>query len=300
MVRMTALKKILREPLVHFLALGALFFAFFEWRGGGTGPGSTRIVITPGLVQHLASGFAKTWQRPPTDAELKGLVDDYVKEEIAVREASAMGLDRDDQIIRRRLRQKLEFLVEDAVDQVPPTDAELQAWMERHPEAFGAEPRVALRQVYVSSERRGGSSRAEAERLLARLQAAGPDARIDALGDPSMLPAELPLAPLSEVARSFGTDFAEQVDALPPGQWAGPVESPYGLHVVLVPERVAAERPALADVRPVVERELMAERRRAQLQALYERLLQKYRVSIEMPAEPTPTAPAAAQGSAGG
>ena len=276
------MKSVLREPLVHFLALGALLFLFFAWRGG-SGPGSSRIAITPGLVEHLTSGFARTWQRPPTDAELKGLIDDYVKEEIATREAIAMGLDKDDTIIRRRLRQKLEFLVEDAVDQVPPTDAQLQEWLEKHPEAFRPESRVALRQVYVSTERRGASARADSERLLARLRAAGKDAKIDALGDASMLSRDLPLGPLSEVTRAFGSDFAAKVDALAPGQWTGPIESPYGLHLVLVPERVAATRPALADVRPLVERELLAERRKAQLQALYERLLAKYTVTIEMP-----------------
>jgi parvulin-like peptidyl-prolyl isomerase len=282
---MTRLKKLFREPLVQFLLLGALLFVYFEWKGGGSGPGSTRISITPGLVEHLASGFAKTWQRPPTESELKGLIDEYVKEEIATREATAMGLDRDDTIIRRRLRQKMEFLVEDAVEQVPPTDAELQAWLEKHAEAFRAESRVALRQVYVSTERRRASARADAEKLLARLRAEGKDARIDALGDASMLPRELPLGPLSEVTRAFGTEFAAQVDAVPQGQWAGPVESPYGLHLVLVPERVASARPALAEVRPLVERELLAERRRTQLQALYERLLAKYTVAIEMPKE---------------
>jgi parvulin-like peptidyl-prolyl isomerase len=137
----------------------------------------------------------------------------------------------------------------------------------------------------VSTERRGASARAEAERLLARLREAGARAKTDALGDPSMLPRELPQGPLSEVARAFGTDFAAKVDAIAPGQWAGPVESPYGLHLVLTSDRVAATRPVLADVRPVVEREYLAERRRAQLQALYERLLQKYTVSIEMPRE---------------
>ena len=214
---MTLLKRLLREPLVQFLLLGALLFVYFEWKGGGSGPGSTRISITPGLVEHLASGFARTWQRPPTDVELKGLIDEHVKEEIATREATAMGLDRDDTIIRRRLRQKMEFLVEDAVDQVPPTDAELQAWLEKHPETFRAESRVALRQVYVNPERRGASARGDAEKLLARLRAAGKDAGIDSLGDPSMLPRELPLGPLSEVTRAFGSEFAARVDALPAG-----------------------------------------------------------------------------------
>lgn len=295
---MTWIRKAIREPLLQFLLLGALLFVWFEWKGGGSGPGSTRIAITPGLVEHLASSFARTWQRPPTDEELKGLIDEHVKEEIATREAIAMGLDKDDAVIRRRLRQKMEFLVEDGVDQAPPSDEELQQWMERHPEAFRAESRVALRQVYVSPERRGASARGEAERLLARLRAAGKDARVDALGDPSMLPRELPLGPLSEVTRAFGTEFAARVDALTPGEWAGPLESPYGLHLVLVPERVAPSVPALADVRPLVEREFLAERRRRELQALYERLLRKYTVSIEMPKEETKQA--AAPGAQGG
>ena len=277
------MKKLVREPLVQFLLLGALFFVYFEWKGGGSGAGSTRISITPGFVEHLASGFARTWQRPPTDAELKGLIDEHVKEEIATREAVGMGLDRDDTIIRRRLRQKLEFLVEDGVEQTSPTDAELQAWLEKHAEAFRAEAQVALRQVYVSTERRGASARADAEALLARLQATGKDARTDALGDASMLPRELPLGPLSEVARAFGTEFAARIDTVAAGQWTGPIESPYGLHLVLVPERVAPAPPALADVRPLVERELLAERRKEQLQSLYERLLAKYAVTIEMP-----------------
>jgi len=287
------LRSVLREPLLHFLVLGGLLFLIFQLRGGASGPGGTRIAITPGLVEHLASGFARTWQRPPTDQELKGLIDDHIKEEIATREATAMGLDRDDVIIRRRLRQKLEFLVEDAVDQAPPTDAELQAWLDANPDAFRREAQVAMRQVYVNVERPGDSARAEAERLLARLTAAGPDAAIAELGDASMLPGELPLGPLSDVARSFGSDFAAEVDALEPGLWSGPLASPFGLHLVLVSERVAPVPPALADIRPIVERELMAERRRTQLQALYERLLEKYTVTIEMPPEEPQQAEAA-------
>jgi parvulin-like peptidyl-prolyl isomerase len=276
------MKSVLREPLVQFLLLGGLLFLYFEWRGG-SGPGSSRIVITPGQVDHLVSGFTRTWQRPPTEAELKGLVDDYVKEEIATREAVGMGLDRDDTIIRRRLRQKLEFLVEDEASSSPPTDAELEVWLAQHPESFRAEPQVSFRQVYLSAERHGPNPTAAADKLLARLRAAGPDVATDSLGDPTMLPSEQPLAPLREAARSFGEDFAQELMKVEPGQWTGPVESPYGLHMVLVRERTPAARPELAAVRPQVERELLADRRKAQLDGLYERLLQKYTVTIEKP-----------------
>jgi parvulin-like peptidyl-prolyl isomerase len=291
---MTLLRRLFREPLVHFLLLGGLLFLYFEWRGSG-GPGSSRIAITPGLVEHLASGFGRTWQRPPTDAELKGLIDDYVKEEIATREAVAMGLDRDDTIIRRRLRQKLEFLVEDAAASAPPTDAELKAWLEAHPQAFRAEPQLAFRQVYVSPERRGASAGQDAERLLARLRARGAAAGTAGLGDASMLPAEMALSPLREVSRDFGEAFAQELMKIEPGQWTGPVESPYGLHLVLVGERVAGAAPGLAEIRPQVERDLIAERRKKDLDTLYERLLAKYTVTIEK-AKP----PVAAAAGAGG
>ena len=278
---MTRFRRFLSEPLVHFLLLGGLLFLYFEWRQGG-GPSSRRIVVTRGQVDHLASGFARTWQRAPTAEELKGLVDEYIKEEIAAREAQAMGLDRDDTIIRRRLRQKLEFVAEAAADQ-PPADAELQDWLAKHPQRYQGEPCVALRQVFFSSQRRGVAARRDAERALEGLRRSGAEVARDALGDTSMLPRQLPLGPRSEVVQAFGDAFAAEVDALPVGAWSGPVASPYGLHLVWVEERVASPPPLLADVRPFVERDVLSERRRTHLQALYERLLQQYTVTTEAP-----------------
>ncbi len=278
---MASARSFLREPLVHFLVLGLLIFLFFKVNGGGTSPGSTRILITQGQIENLAVGFARSWQRPATEAELKGLIDDYVKEEIAVREAVAMGLDRDDVIIRRRLRQKLEFITEDTVASNPPTDTELQAWMTQHPESFRTEPQVAFRQVYVSTARRGAAARAEADKLLTQLRAGGPHIAINQLGDSTMLPSEQPLGPLREVARSFGDDFAQQVTKLEPGKWTGPLESSFGLHLVLVEEKIPAARQELSDVRPLVEREFLAERRKTELQSLYDRLSKKYTINME-------------------
>jgi len=277
------LKSALREPLLHFLALGAALFLYFHWSGGGSGPTSSRIVLTAGQIEHLAAGFAKTWQRPPTEHELKGLIDDWIREEIAVREAMATGLDRDDTIIRRRLRQKLEFLIEDVVEPAPPTEAELQAWLDHHAEAFRIEPQVAFRQVFVSPDRRGAAAGSDARAILARLEAAGPEARIDRMGDAIMLPPESDLEPLYEVTRTFGADFAARIDSIVPGKWSGPVESGYGLHLVLVRRRVEGSLPDLATVRPAVEREFLADRRTRQLATMYEGLLKKYRVVIESP-----------------
>jgi hypothetical protein len=279
------LKRILREPLVHFLLLGALLFLWSAWQGGG-GAGSNRIVVTPGVVEHLATGFSRTWQRAPNEIELKGLIDEHVKEEIAVREALAMGLDRDDVIIKRRLRQKLEFLLVDDAAAAPPTDAELKAWLERHPEAFRVEPQASFRQVLLRADRRGAAARSEADQLLARLRAGGPEVATQNLGDASMLPPETPLQPLREVANTFGQDFADALTKIAPGQWSGPVESSFGLHLVLVRESSKGAAAELSPVRPLVESEVLAERRKAELQALYERLLAKVSVSIDVPKSP--------------
>ena len=287
------MKNALREPLLHFLVLGLLLFLVFDWRGGRTA-GRGRIVVTAGQVEHLAATFARTRLRPPTEEELKGLVDEHVKDEIATREALAAGLDRDDPIIRRRLRQKLEFVAEDAAEQAAPTDAELQAWLDEHRDAVQAETRVALRQVFVSPARRGARAPADAARELERLRAAGPDADLSRRGDATMLPQELPLTGIGEVARIFGDAFARAVEGAPEGEWSGPISSSYGLHAVLVRERLSGGRPTLADVRPQVEREVIAERRRRALAALYDGLLGRYEVVVERPA-PAP-APAQEQG----
>jgi hypothetical protein len=289
------LKSLLKEPLLHFLAIGAALFLVFHFSGSGAGPGSQRIVISSGQIEHLAAGYTKAWQRPPTEAELKGLVDDWVREEIAVREAMATGLDRDDTVIRRRLRQKLEFLVEDSVEAAAPTDAELQAWLAAHAERFRTEPRVAFCQVFISRDRRGTAAEADAAAMRAQLAKAGAAGGCEALGDPTMLPHEIALSAPRDIDRLFGPGFAQQIDAVAPGTWAGPLKSSYGLHLVTVRERSEGALPELARVRAQVEREFLAERRQRQLAAMYERLLAKFTVVVE-PARAGPAADRARQG----
>jgi len=268
-----------REPLVHFLLLGAVLFVVFHWRGGGAA--ASRIVITPGQVESLSAAFTRTWQRPPTESELKGQIDEYVREEIATREAMAIGLDRDDTIIRRRLRQKLEFLAEDTLETAPPTDADLQEWLDAHPERFGAEPVVTFRQVHLSPERRGSSLDADAQALRDELARAAPDVSIDGRSDSVMLTQEVSGATRADVARQFGEDFAEAIVATDLRRWAGPIRSSYGVHVVFVSAREAAGAPKLHEVRPQVEREWTVDRRKRQLEVMYDELLSRYRVVIE-------------------
>jgi hypothetical protein len=193
-----------------------------------------------------------------------------------------MGLDLDDTIIRRRLRQKFEFVVEDALEASPPTDAELSAWFEERRERFRAETQISFRQVYVSPDRHADPA-AEAARILDRLTARGAAARLDDEGDPLSIPADIDLVPRSDLAALFGEAFAESLLRVEPGRWRGPLASGYGLHLVFVRERLPGGVPPFAAVRPDVEREFLAERRREGIDALYEHLLGKYTVIVERP-----------------
>ena len=270
------LRAILREPLVHFLALGALLFLFYTWRNGGLAGGGNRIDVSAGQVATLKASFEKLWLRPPSDAELESLVEDFVREEVAVREALSRGLDQGDIVIRRRLRQKLEFLLEDELAIAPPTDAELQAWLDAHPEDYAVQPVVTLRQVYINTDRRGSAARDDAEAALRRLRA-GANPR--SVGDPTLLPAEAGPSEVRDVAIRFGEEFATAVAPLEPGPWSGPISSTYGLHLVQVVAKVPGRTPDLALVREQVTRDVLVARRAAGVDSLYRVMRGRYRVS---------------------
>jgi hypothetical protein len=292
----------LREPLLHFLLIGAALFAVYHFLNQGETGAPREIVVTEPRVEALAENFAKTWMRPPSADELKGLIDDYVAEEVYYREAIAMGLDRDDTVIRRRLRQKMEFISEDVTSAVQPTDEELQAYLEQHAEKFVQPPRLTFQQVFFSAERRGETARRDAEKLLSELNAGRGPANPAEAGDPTLLPPAMESASPQDITNSFGSEFASAVESAPVGQWAGPVQSGYGVHLVRVDERDAGTMPTLAEIRPVVQREWESEQRRNVNDALLATLRAKYEVRVEGPAaglfEPGPR-PQPAQGNGG-
>lgn len=271
----------LREPLFHFLLIGLGLFLLYDFVNKANDTAPREIVISEARIEALAENFARTWMRPPTARELSGLVDDFVKEEIFYREAVGMGLDRDDTVIRRRLRQKLEFISEDLASAIEPTDAQLQAYLDEHPEKFVNPARLTFQQVFLSTEKRGEHANADAEQLLTRLRAGrGPEHPSEA-GDPSLLPSGLEAASLQEVARTFGEDFAAQLDEVAVDQWMGPLYSDYGLHLVYVSDREASSMPTLEDVRPIVTREWQSEQQRELADTFYDQLRKGYEVRIE-------------------
>jgi hypothetical protein len=238
------------------------------------------IVVSAGKIEQMAAIFARTWQRPPSPEELKGLIDDYVTEEIYVREALALGLDTDDTVIRRRLRQKMEFMTSADVDALTPADADLQTYLDTHPDAFSEAPQVGFQQVYLNPDRHPETMDQDAATLLEALRA-DPKADTSVLGDASLLPYELPLTSIGSIDRIFGPDIAASVAQAEPGVWTGPVASPYGLHLIRVTTKSPGRLPALAEIRDVVLREWSNAKRQDLEAARLADLLGRYDVRID-------------------
>lgn len=272
-------RRILREPLLHFLLLGAALFVVWKATGRSPEVGTARVEVSGAEVEALVESWRSVWQRPPTAAELDELVQEHVREEILYREALELGLHRGDPIIRRRLRQKMELIAEDAGGAGEPTAEELEAFFAEHPELFAREARLSFRHVYVDRERRGASAREDATALLERLRS-DPSADLSELGDPLPLPAQVGLMRASEIRRLFGERFTGALEGLPTGRWSGPVESDLGLHLVGVDERIEMSVPPFDAVRGDVEREWLAARQRQARERYYERLRDGYEVVV--------------------
>ena len=281
------MKNLWREPLVHFLLIGAALFLFYDLANEQGSEAPNRIVVNSGQVEQLAANFKRTWMRSPTEDELNALVENYVREEVFYREALAMGLDQNDPLVRRRMQMKLEFILEDLSSQ-DVTDEALTAYLKQHADKFHSEAQISFQQVFLNPDKRKNLA-SDAKKLLAKLNSG---AAPKTLGDPTLVPYDYSLASQSEIARSFGERFAEDAIKLVPGGWMGPVYSEYGGHLLKVSERVEESQPALAGIRVLVEREYLVQRRKEQKDLAYQTLREGYEVSIE----PVKTAQATAGG----
>lgn len=274
------MKRWLKEPLLHFLLLGALIFVYYNWASSDE-PDADQIVLSQGQQEHLITLFSRTWQRPPTNDEFSNLVDDWIREEIAYRESQQMGLDANDIIIRRRLRQKLEALAEDIVSMSEPTELELQAYLDANQEDYRAEARYSLQQVYFSLDRRGEQAMDDARAQLAAWQSSERAPGSEPVGDSLPLPARFENTRESEIAAQFGAVFVEDIGTLEVGSWQGPVRSGYGLHLVNIGSRTPGRALKLEEARQAVLRDWSSEQRSNAIDRLYERLGQRYELVIE-------------------
>ena len=278
-----AIGRWLREPLLHFLLTGLLLFVGYHWvnpRSGQPDPDG-RIELTADDLRQIRIAWLAQGREALSPEQMRRLVEARVREEILYREALALGLDKDDTIVRRRMAQKMEFLFEDVAALRDPTADELRAWFEKNAERFVLPARATFRHLYFSPDRRGVRARDDAARALAKLAgkpADGPDAAT--LADPFMFQDYYGDRSFEEVARTLGPAFARALFELAPGAWSGPIESGYGWHLVWVDSITPARVPAFEDVEPDVRREWIEGQRTEIRQRAFEAMRARYEVVL--------------------
>jgi parvulin-like peptidyl-prolyl isomerase len=283
----------LREPLLHFLILGAGLFAVFHYMQPGqeAAPSTKQIVLSLDELSGLAKMFQSQWKREPTVQEFDRLVENRVQEEILYREALALGLDKDDTIIKRRMAQKMQFLTEDIAAAHEPTTAELKTWYEKNTSLFAMPGRVSFRHLYFSPDRRGARARDDAIKALARLAGQPEDSK---LADPFMFQDYYRERSPEQLGKEFGPRFALEVAKLPPGSWQGPIESGLGWHLVFVDTLIPGRVPAFEEIEPEVKSAWLEEQKALGWQKSYRDMRAKYTVLLPLPPEGARPSPVSA------
>ena len=274
------MKKLLKEPLLHFLALGAVVFALNAWREKvrPAEPSVSRIEVTAAVIDRLRAGYERQFGQTPDAEELRGLVTAHIREEVLCREALALGLDRDDTIVRRRMAQKMEFLTGDLAGVAEPNESVVREFFEKNSVRYARPASVSFRHVYFSKEKRGAKGEAAAREALATLAKGASD---EAMGDAFLHGFEFAERETQEITALFGGEFAAQLGALREGEWSEPVESSYGLHLVRVEARGLLQPASFDAVRETVARDFNEERRNTANREIFEKLRERYQVAVD-------------------
>jgi len=277
------MKKFYKEPLLHFLIIGALIFVLFSIvnKEEDTVSGN-KIVVTTAEIERLSDNWSKKWNRPPTETELKGLVESYIKQEVYYREALALGLDQNDTILRRRLMQKMEFLSNDLAELNQPDESALKKYFLEHKDKYELPARVSFIHIYFSIDKRGAKAVQDAKGLLSELKtASGNVIRAPERGDSFMLQYDFVQETPFGVERLFGKVFAKQLFTLETNTWLGPIESGYGLHLVRISKKIDSRMPEFASVIEKVRTDWMFEQRQKVNKEIYERFKERYEIVVE-------------------
>ncbi len=272
---MKTTQRLLREPLLHFLALGGLIFVLYTAVSDPLPAPVNTIIIGPERIEQLTKSYQAVWRHPPSADELNGIIDDAVREEVYYREALALGLDTNDTIVRRRLRQKMEFLSDSGAELLQPAAGELEAHLLANEAKFRRSPLLAFEQIFLGQY----PAPERVEELLKALQNESLDDPFS-LASSSLLPTQLGLSSPEKVNGVFGQGFFAQLLELPRGLWAGPVKSAYGVHLARIVENVEASQPTLAEIREIVLRDWKSVKVKEIRELHYARLREHYVVEI--------------------
>jgi peptidyl-prolyl cis-trans isomerase C len=282
------LERWLREPLLHFLLLGVVLFAVYAYmqRGRGGVEPSKQIALSLDDLRTMDMYFESQWHRPPTPAEFQAMVEDKVREEVLYREALAMGFDKDDTIVKRRMAQKMQFLAEDVAAAHEPSTAELKAWFEKNSSKFALPSRISFRHLYFSPDKRGKNAQEDAAKVLAKVAGQPEDSKLGvSLADPFMFQDYYGDRAPSAIAKEFGPPFAVAVEKLNPGSWHGPIESGYGWHLVFVDTVIPGRIPAFEEMEPDVKTAWLADQKQQAWKKAYAEMRAKYIVLLPGPSE---------------
>lgn len=277
------LKALAREPLVHFLLIGAGIYGLYGISSDAVDYGNDRtITVSAGDLQALSDRWSQVWNRPPTESELAGVIDQHARRQILYREALAMGLDVGDVVIERRLAQKLERLAEGLITPPEPSLEELRAWYAEHPDHFKRPDLYSLAQIYFSPDERGSAAAGDARKALETIRTLGPaPPDLRDYGDRFMLRPAYRNVSQAEIARLFGSEFARAAIELEPGLFSGPIESGYGVHLVRLDEVVLSPPPTFDSVRARIREAWTAEMIDDRSERFIEELMDRYEVIIE-------------------
>ncbi|HEY8569274.1 peptidylprolyl isomerase [Microbulbifer sp.] len=270
----------IRDPSAHFALIGALLFGINSlFQDDSQSTASEDIVVNEARVRHLAGIFERGWQRPPQPEELQGLIDDFVREEVLYREAVKMGLDKNDTVIRRRMRMKMELLARDLVNAVEPSEQVLRDYHQRNIEKYTLPAQYSFEQIFLDSDKRPQVAE-DARLVLTKLTAGGNPRK---LGDNSLLQFQFDATSTEQIDRQFGADFSQQLLELPENEWTGPLTSAFGEHLVKISARQPQREPDFSEIRTDVLRDWQLDEQNKILQTQYETLRANYRVQITAP-----------------
>ncbi|MBS0340976.1 MAG: peptidyl-prolyl cis-trans isomerase [Proteobacteria bacterium] len=283
-MRASRVRRLLGEPLLHFLVAGFVLFLIYGGLHGARGKEEPRrIEVSADDIRRIQVSWLAQWQRPATTEELNGLIEDHIKEEVLYREALSLGLDKDDTIVRRRLAQKMDFLADDVVTPREPAPEELQAWFAQNQARYAPERLITFHHLFFSSDRRGAGAQAQASKQLAAFTSGKASDKDATGGDTFMFQSAYAEETQDRIARVFGTKFADSVFRQEAGGWYGPVESGYGWHLVWVDALTSSQPSAFDAVAQQVKEDWLAEQRATQKQVTLDSLRARYEIVVAKP-----------------
>ena len=267
------IKRILQEPLLHFLVVGALLFFYLSSTDTETKP---QVTISQGKIKQLTAQFTKTRQRTPSDDELKALIKNQIREDLAFEHGIKMGLVENDSIIKRRIQQKIEFMLNDSIASLEPSRKDLEAYLTSHKERYTIAPIYSFKHIYINPQKHD-----DIDTFIEELQNQDLNKNYKNLGDSIILEGRYTHISTAQIARLFGSKFANSLDTISLNRWQGTIESGYGMHLVFIENKIPKHLAKLEEVEAQLRRDFRVDAQKKALNAFYDELKKEYIVNVE-------------------